>query len=187
MNAPGAADIIPIGGISPITSFPKIFPEPNNSLMNATNMITTPYPKPFEIPSNNDKNTPFLDAKDSALAKIIQFTTIRGTNAPNELYNAGTNASSIIETNVTNVAITTIYAGILTLSGIKFLSNDITMFEQIKTNVNAAVIPIAFSTDVDTPSTEHKPTNWIKTGLFLRMLLLKTLAALPFSIISLLF
>ena len=88
MNAPGAADIIPIGGISPITSLPKIFPEPNNSLMNATNTITIPYPNAFDIPSNNDKNTPFLDAKDSALAKIIQFTTIRGTNAPNEVYNA---------------------------------------------------------------------------------------------------
>ena len=52
-----------------------------------------------------------------------------------------------IPTIVTKVAITTIKAGILILSGINFLIRDITIFEQIKTAVVESPIPNPFIAD----------------------------------------
>lgn len=53
-----------------------------NFLITANIVITTPYPKPFAIPSIADRPTLFFEAKDSALANMIQFTTIRGKIYP---------------------------------------------------------------------------------------------------------
>ena len=70
------------------------------------------------IPSTADSIGPFLDAKLSARANIIQLTTINGIYNPRAWSSAGTKAFKTIWTIVTKVAITTINAGILILSGI---------------------------------------------------------------------
>ena len=52
------------------------------SLTDAIITSATVKPAPMPKPSAILRSGPFLDAKDSALARIIQFTTIRGINAP---------------------------------------------------------------------------------------------------------
>ncbi len=66
---------------------------------------------------------------------------------------------------VTNVAITTIKQGILIFLGMKFLISETSRFEKTRTKVDAAPIPIAFSTEVDTARVGHSPSRRTKTGL----------------------
>ena len=56
------------------------------------------------------------------------------------------------------------YAAILILSGINFLSSEITMFEQISTAVVDSPIPIPLTTPVVTASVGHMPRNKTKDG-----------------------
>ena len=58
---------------------------------------------------------------------------------------------------VTNVAITTMNAGILILSGITFLSNEITKFEHVKTTAVESPIPIPFIAELVTARVGHIP------------------------------
>lgn len=51
----------------------------------------------------------------------------------------------------------------------KFLSSEITKLEPVSTKITAAPIPSAFVTVVVIASTEHSPTSWTITGLFLKI------------------
>jgi hypothetical protein len=68
---------------------------------------------------------------------------------------------------VTNDAMTTIYAGIRTLSGIRFFNKAITMFEHIKTNVVASPIDIPLSADEVVPKVGHIPRRRTNVGFSL--------------------
>ena len=68
---------------------------------------------------------------------------------------------------VTNVAIMTINAGIRILSGMRFLSKEITIFEHIRTNVVARPILIPLRVDVVVPSVGHIPSINTKVGFSL--------------------
>ena len=58
-----------------------------------------------------------MKAKDSARAKMMQFTTIRGMYMPSALDRSGRNAFSSRSTMVTKEAITTMKDGMRTFSG----------------------------------------------------------------------
>ena len=90
-------------------------------------------------------------------ASIIQLTTINGIYNPSAESNEGTYAFSNICTIVTNVAITTINAGILILSGITFLSNEIAKFEHARTTAVESPIPIPFMAELVTAKVGHIP------------------------------
>ena len=115
-------------------------------------------------PSMNDENTLFLEANASALPSMIQLTTINGINNPKLAYNDGTYASITIWTMVTKDAMTTINAGIRTLSGINVLSNEMITFDKLNTNSVANPIPNPLIADVVTPKVGHIPSNNTKTG-----------------------
>lgn len=61
---------------------PKIVPEPKSSRMVATITTAKVYPMALPSPSTIEAKTPFFEAKDSALARIIQLTTISGIKSP---------------------------------------------------------------------------------------------------------
>ena len=79
---------------------------------------------------------------------------------------------------VTKAAIITINAGIRILSGIKFFTNDIATFEQIRTNAVASPIPMPFSADEVVPKVGHIPNNRTNVGFSLMI---------PFSMMLILF
>ena len=114
-NAPGARIIIKVFGKNSNKSAPKpkTVPFPKNSRTIPIAVSATVKPKPIPIPSNIESKGLFFDAKASARASIIQFTTISGIKSPRDLSRLGTNAFKIICTIVTKLAITTINAGIL--------------------------------------------------------------------------
>ena len=56
-------------------------------------------------------------------------------------------------------------AGIRTLSGITFLSNETMIFEQTNTNVTAIPIPNAPNADTETASVGQVPKTSFRTGL----------------------
>ena len=99
-------------------------------------------PNPMPIPSTIEARGVFFEAKDSALPRIIQLTTIRGINIPRLSYSAGTYASIIIPVIVTKVAATTMNAGILTCFGAKSFIRDITRLEHINTKAVASPCPL---------------------------------------------
>ena len=68
---------------------------------------------------------------------------------------------------VTNVAIITINAGMRILSGMRFLSKEITTFEHIRTNVVARPILIPLRADVVVPSVGHIPSINTNVGFSL--------------------
>ena len=156
-------------GITPSAKVkPKIEPAPNTSRTAPIAVSERVKPKPMPIPSNAESSTPFFDAKASARPSMMQFTTINGINTPNEAYNAGTYACISISMMVTNDAITTIKAGIRTLSGIRFLIRAITIFDIISTAIVATPIPIPFIADDVTPSVGHIPRISTNVGFSLR-------------------
>ena len=63
--------------------------------------------------------------------------------------------------------VTTIYPGILTRSGIKFLSNEIIILENINTAVVVRPIPAPLIADVVTASVGHIPSISTKVGFSL--------------------
>ena len=60
-------------------------PLPRASLIAPNTVRDKVNPSPDPIPSIKEANTPFFDAKLSALPNTIQLTTIRGINNPNTL------------------------------------------------------------------------------------------------------
>jgi hypothetical protein len=99
-----------------------------------------------------------------ALANMMQFTTIRGINNPKASNKSGTKASISIPTMVTKAAIITTKAGILILSGMKFLNSDMTRLDAIRTKVTANPIPTPFIAAVVTASVGHIPNTSRKIG-----------------------
>ncbi len=61
---------------------PENVPFPRNSLMVAMRVNAAVKPAPMPIPSSAERKTPFLQANISALARMMQFTTIRGMKFP---------------------------------------------------------------------------------------------------------
>ena len=130
------------------------------------------------IPSKMEFNGVLRLANASALPKMRQFTTINGMNKPRLSYNDGRYACMQSCKRVTNEAMTTMNAGILTLSGTTFLSSDMTRFEQINTNIVHNPIPIPLIAEVVVPSVGHIPSKRQKTGFSF---------TIPLSIIFILF
>src|SRR5690606_652543 len=127
INAPAGNIIISAGSYElGITCILNSVPAPSNSLMEPNIVRERVKPNPIPKPSTIEGIGGFLDANVSALANIIQFTTIRGIKMPKLSYKSGRYASITIPTIVTNVAIITIYDGIRIFEGIKSLSRDIT-------------------------------------------------------------
>jgi hypothetical protein len=160
INPPGGSKKISMGFISPVRKdLPKIDPAPNISLTDPINTSDTVKPIPMPIPSKMESQTGFRFAKDSARAMIMQFTTINGMNKPNDSSNAGKKAFKINSIMVTNPAMTVMYAGIRTLSGMILLNNDMIILDPTKQNVVAKPIPKPFSADVVTANVGHIPNT----------------------------
>ena len=148
-----------------INLYPNIEPLPRASLTAPNKVKAKAKPNPIPNPSISEEIKLCFEAKPSALPKTIQFTTISGINIPSASKSAGANPSIISSTIVTKEAIITIKEGILTLSGIKFLINDITIFEQTSTNIVASPIPNPLIADEVTANVGHNPKSNTKTGL----------------------
>jgi len=146
-----------------------MLPAPRTSLIRPISVMARVNPKPVNKPSAAESRTGFLEAKLSALPKIIQLTTISGRNTPSDEYKSGTNLYNTILTTVTNVAIIRINAGILTSLGITFLRAEIIAFEQIKMNVTARPIPNELNTEDDMASVGQVPSTNLNVGLLTRM------------------
>ena len=142
----------------------KSVPLPKNSRIVAIQNTAAVKPIPIPRPSAAEAITLFLPAKASALPKRIQLTTISGRKTPSASSSAGINALIRSCTIVTNDAITTIYAGILTLEGITLRRSEITMLEQSKTIVTEMPIPMALTIDVLVASVGHVPRTSLNTG-----------------------
>lgn len=119
---------------------PKIVPAPNNSRTQLKSVIARVKPSPMPSPSSMEASGGFLKAKDSARAKMMQFTTISDINTPSVSYRSGKNACITISTTVTNVAITITKAGMRICSGIMRRNSEITRLENTSTNVVAKPI-----------------------------------------------
>ena len=72
-------------------------------------------------------------------------------------------------TTVTKDAITTINAGILTLSGITFLRSEINILLMARTTMVVSPIPRPLTADVVTASVGHIPSISTKVGFSLRI------------------
>ena len=72
-----------------------------------------------------------------------------------------------------------INAGIRTLSGITFLSNEITMLDITSTNIVATPIPKPLAAEVVVAKVGHIPNTNTKVGLFLSMPSVKNFKFLP--------
>jgi len=92
---------------SPKSFIPNIDPSPKSSRIMPSSVSARVKPIPMPIPSIKEWKGLFLEAKDSARASIIQFTTISGINKPSASYRAGVKACISISTIVTKDAITT--------------------------------------------------------------------------------
>ena len=103
-------------------------------------------------------------AKASALAKMVQLTTMRGRYMPRALYSAGTNLFNNISTKVTKVAMISTKQGIRTLSGMTLRSKDTSAFEHTRTKVAASPIPKPLNALVVTASVGQVPRTSLNTG-----------------------
>ena len=86
-------------------------------------------------------------------------------NKPSCLYISGKYACKTKSMIVTNVAMITIYIGILIFEGIIFLNKEINMFDRIVTIITATAIVTEFLRVLEMASTEHRPTNCDNIGL----------------------
>jgi hypothetical protein len=68
-----------------MTCSPRRVPEPKSSLIEPRIKRDMVKPRPIPKPSAMDRIGLFLDAKASALPRIIQFTTIKGMKIPKTL------------------------------------------------------------------------------------------------------
>ena len=83
---------------------------------------------------------------------------------------------------VTKVAITTMNAGIRTLSGIKFFNSEITTFEHTSTKVVASPMDIPLIAEVVVAKVGHIPSTNAKTGFSRKIPFNTVLKALFFSV-----
>ena len=88
---------------------------------------------------------------------------------------SGTNACMHICKAVTKDAITTMNAGIRTMSGIKFLIKEITTLEHTSTNVVANPIDIPFNAEEVVPKVGHIPRRSTNVGFSLMIPFINTL------------
>jgi len=130
-------------------------------------------PRPIPNPSSMDETTACFEANASARPRTIQFTTINGIKRPSCSCRSGRYPAITKSTTVTKDAIITIKAGILTLSGIKFLTREITTLDMSKTNVVAKPIPRPLMAVDVTPRVGHIPSSWTKTAFSLKNPLVK--------------
>ena len=100
---------------------------------------------------------------------MIQLTTIRGMYIPSEAFSEGRYASKRSCIIVTNEATITMNAGILTLSGITFLSTEIKRLLSARTAAVVSPIPRPFMADVVTASVGHIPRVRTNVGFSLIM------------------
>ena len=82
----------------------KIVPLPSNSLIKPISVSASVKPKPIPRPSRMLSPTLLELANASALARMIQLTTMSGRYIPSALYSVGTNFLSTISRSVTSVA-----------------------------------------------------------------------------------
>ena len=143
---------------------PKIEPLPRISRTAPRTVKAKVNPMPIPSPSTMEDKILFLEAKASALPKTIQLTTISGINNPSASNRAGTYACMDSSTMVTKEAMITMKAGILTLSGIKFLIRETTRLLITSTKRVASPIPIPLIALVVVPSVGHKPRKRTNTG-----------------------
>ena len=113
---------------------------------------------------------------------MMQLTTISGRKTPNASYSDGKNFFITICTTVTKVAMITTKAGILTRSGISFLSNEIIMLEHKSTKVTAAPIARPLIACVVTASVGQVPKTNLKVGLLFTMPLVRVFNLLFFML-----
>ncbi len=83
---------------------------------------------------------------------------------PNASFTSGRYAFKRCSTIVTNDATTTIYDGILTLSGINLRNADISRFANARTTVVESPMPIPLAADVVTARVGHIPSIMINVG-----------------------
>ena len=99
-------------------------------------------PRPMPSPSMMLGSGGFLNAKDSARAKMMQLTTIREMKTPSVSYRSGTKACMTISTIVTKVAMMMINEGMRIFSGIRFRRSEMTRLEKTSTKVVARPMPM---------------------------------------------
>jgi hypothetical protein len=98
---------------------------------------------------------------------MMQFTTIKGMNRPKDASTSGAKALMHICKMVTNEAITTINAGIRTISGTIFLMSEIIKFEKMSTAIVANPIDMPLSAELVVPRVGHIPKRRTKVGFSL--------------------
>ena len=128
-------------GLKPGRVMPSTEPAPRTSLKRPRMLRAKVKPIPINNPSTIETTGPFLEANASALARIIQFTTIKGINKPRDLSRLGKYALISSSTAVTKPEIITMYAAILTCFGINFLRREIRRFDNTRTAVAERPMP----------------------------------------------
>ena len=98
---------------------------------------------------------------------MMQLTTIRGMYIPSDALSEGMNASRRSCTIVTKDATITMNAGILTLSGMTFLSAEMKRLLNARTAAVVSPIPSPFIAEVVTASVGHMPSVRTKVGFSL--------------------
>ena len=83
MKAPGACTMMANGWKpSHMTGWPNQVPLPRISRSEPRKVSDMVKPRPMPRPSATEAATPFLAAKASARARMMQFTTMSGTKMP---------------------------------------------------------------------------------------------------------
>ena len=108
------------------------------------------------MPSRKDTTMPFLEATDSARAKMIANTTTKSRYTPNALYKSGAKAWRNNCTQVTIVAIQVIYTGTRTFLLIVLRIIETTTLLQVITNQTVRPMVKPLITLVVTARPGHK-------------------------------
>ena len=166
---------------SPSIWNPNTQPFPTSSLNIPISVRPTVNPRPIPSPSNIDGSTLFLEAYASARPRMIQFTTISGIYSPRLLLSDGRYACSRNCMIVTNEAMITINDGILTLSGITFLSAEIMKLLSTRIHVVVSPIPAPLMADDVTASVGHIPSICTKVGFSFTIPLYKRSVHFPIT------
>ena len=123
----------------------------------------------------------FLEAYASARPRMIQLTTISGIYSPRLLLSDGRYACSRNCIIVTNEAMITINDGILTLSGMTFLSAEIMKLLSTRIHVVVSPIPAPLMADDVTASVGHIPSICTKVGFSFTIPLYKRSVHFPIT------
>ena len=147
---------------------PNRVPAPSSSRMEPITSRVRVKPMPMPRPSSAESITPCLEANISARPRMMQFTTIRGRKMPREASREGRYALTSICSTVTKVAMTVMYAGRRTLSGMILRRAEMAMFEQIRTNVAATPMPRPLTARVVTARVGQVPSTRRREGFSFR-------------------